>query len=161
MMLLEHSISSNFIRYSHEERARGAAAKRGGGVRLLSLDHGVAEQRYALEPADDSTPEKAFERSWALTILRRAEQRLCRELEKAGKADLYRQLSPAIFGRKPLLPHRETARQLGLTEDAVKMSMLRLRRRFGKLLRAEVAQTVPAGSVDDEIRYLLTVVRFE
>jgi len=151
---------SALLHYISKERARGAAVKRGGGQRELSLDREFAERRYLLEPSHDWTPEKAYERSWACTILERVEQRLGNELDSAGKAELYRRLGPSIFGGKPPRPHRETARELGVSEDVVKMSVLRLRRRFGKLLREEVAQTVAAeADIDEEIRYLLAIVR--
>lgn len=149
---LKHHIS--------KQRARDTAARRGGRHIELSLDVDTAERRYAHEPAHDRTPERAYERSWALTILDRVQQQLRHGLERAGQADLFRKLGPAVFGRGTVRPHRETARELGISEDAVKMSVLRLRRRFGKLLREEVARTVVEDAdVDDEIRYLLTVVR--
>jgi RNA polymerase sigma-70 factor (ECF subfamily) len=85
---------------------------------------------------------------------------LARELEREGKQEIYRLLGPSIFGRKPPRTHRETARALGMTEDAVKMAVLRLRRRFGKLLREEVAQTLSTDAeIEAEIRSLLAAVR--
>ena len=49
------------------EKAR--ARKRGGGLQPLSLDLAAAEERYDLEPADDATPDKAFDKQWALRLL--------------------------------------------------------------------------------------------
>jgi len=142
------------------QRAWDRAEKRGGGRSLLALDIDDAEQRYRLEPVDDWTPEKAYERSWALTVLAQVERRLADELESQGKGEVYHQLGPAIFGRKPPRTHRETARALGRTEDAVKMTVLRLRRRFGKLLREEIARTVVTDEeIESELRSLLAAVR--
>ena len=149
---LKHHIS--------KQRDRERALKRGGGCTLLPLDVDDAERRYRHEPTHDRTPEKAYERSWALTLLGSAERRIAGELEREGKVEIYRQLGPAIFGRTLPRPYRETARRLGMSEDAVKMTVLRLRRRFGRLLREEVAQTVASkDQVDDEIRYLLAAIR--
>lgn len=145
-----------------KQRERDQALKRGGGHTIRSLDVDGAEQRYRHEPAHEWTPEKAYERSWALTILEHVERRLASELEGEGKAEIYRHLGPAILGRTPLRPHRETAHALGMSKDAVKMAVLRLRRRFGRLLREEVARTVASNEqVEDEIRSLLSTLRSE
>ena len=146
--------------YISKQLERERALKRGGGRKLLSLDTDEAEERYQHEPAHDWTPEKAFERSWALATLATVERRIAKELEDEGRADIYRELAPALFGHTPQRSHRETARRLGISEDAVKMALLRLRRRFGRVLREEVAQTVALEEqVDEEIRSLLSALR--
>jgi RNA polymerase sigma-70 factor (ECF subfamily) len=46
-----------------------------------------------------------------------------------------------------------------MSEGAVKVAIHRLRRRFRELVRAEVAQTLPAGDdLDAELRYLIEVL---
>lgn len=145
-----------------KQRERDQALKRGGGHTILSIDADTAERRYRHEPAHEWTPERAYERSWALTILKHVERRLASELDGEGKAEMYRRLGPAALGRRPPRPHRETAHALGISEDAVKMAVLRLRRRFGRLLREEVAKTVASDEqVEDEIRSLLATLRSE
>lgn len=143
---------------SHE-REKAQALKRGGGVALISLDATVVERRLALEPIQEQTPEKAYEKHWALTVLERIQCRLREEFEREGKVDEFKELSPFLSGDGGGKPYREVAATLDTTEAAVKMGVLRLRRRFGKLLREEIAQTVQEeGEIEGEIRFLLSVV---
>ncbi len=142
------------------ELDRERAKKRAPGAPLVSLDAREAEDRYGLEPADLMTPETLFERRWAGTVLARTLARL--ELEWTGdeRARRFRLLRGHLTGDELGASYREIGAALGMTEDAVKMFVSRLRRQFGELLRAEIANTVPEpGDVDDEIRYLLGVLR--
>lgn len=151
---------SSLKHYVSNERARSSAEKRGGGSPAISLDAEDAAERYRLEPRDERTPERAYERAWARTVLDRVSRRLQEEFGAAGKGKLFAVLAPSLTGSEPARPHRESAEALGLSEDAVKMSLLRMRRRFGRLLRDEIAQTVEDDEqVDDELRYLLAAVR--
>src|SRR5580765_323858 len=75
--------------YMAEERSRAGAAKRGGGQILISLDEFDAEDRYAHEPATDLSPEKIFERHWALALLDKALHNLEAEYRAAGKARVF------------------------------------------------------------------------
>lgn len=141
------------------ERARAAAIKRGGGRAILSLDFENAETQYALEPADDLTAEKLFEKSWALTVLERTMDRLQTELADKGKQKLFDHLRLYLAAEPNSVPYREVAGQLGITEGAARVAVHRLRKRCGELLRDEIAQTV-AGSdqIDDEIRGLFAAL---
>lgn len=142
-----------------DERDRQRAAKRGGGKVILSLEAQDAEQRYRLEPIDPVTPEKLFERRWALTVLDSARCRLRDEFKTAGKSDLYEALKSCETGERKDLTYSEVGRRLGLSENAVKSAVLRLRQRYGELVREEIAQTVSTASeIDDEIRHLLAVL---
>lgn len=140
-------------------RRDAAALKRGGGQAPVSLDAADVESRYTLEPADARTPETAYERQWALALIDRAHASLRAELEEAGRRDHYAQLSGYLTGDDPARPYREVAAALGMSEPAVKMAVSRLRRRFGRLLRREIALTVDDESeVEDEVRHLLRSV---
>ena len=143
---------------SHE-RDRQRALKRGGGVRHLSLDTDDAEDRFAREPADHLTPDQVFERRWALTVLDHALERLRMEFGARGEHLRFDRLRGFITGQEPHASYRETAAELGLTEEAVKAAVHRLRRRLGTVLREQIAETVgSADAVDDEVRYLLRLV---
>jgi RNA polymerase sigma factor (sigma-70 family) len=140
------------------EWERGQAQKRGGGVPLISLDTDSAETRYRLEPADTTNPEIVFERDWALRLLEEALSRLKAEQEKAGRLDEFDALQGCLMGEKRL-PYSELAVRLHTSEDALKMAAHRLRKRYGKLLRDEIAQTVSSpAEIDEEIRHLLEVL---
>ncbi len=137
------------------ERARARAKKRGGDRRILSLDFESAESRYALEPADEVSPEKLFERSWALTVLRRTMVRLQNEAKTARKRKLFDVLKGYLTMDKDVVPYNEAACKLGMTDGAVKVAVHRLRKHYRKLLRDEIAQTVTnAEEVNEEIRDL-------
>lgn len=140
--------------YRANERDKERAQKRGGGQTLLSLDFADAEQRYKIEPTDDVDAEKLFERQWALTLVDTTLARLRGEFEGKGKGAIYERLKGALTGGDDgtLL---QAATDLGMKENAVKVTVHRMRKRFGELLRAEVAHTVEsADEVDTEIQRL-------
>jgi RNA polymerase sigma-70 factor (ECF subfamily) len=125
-----------------DQRSRETAAKRGGGVAPIPLDADEAEGRYRLEPAHDLTPERIFERQWALTVIEQAMTRLQERYARTGKQQHFDALKIFLSGEKRPVPYAEIARQLGMTELAVKVSVHRLRKRFRDSLREEIAQTV-------------------
>lgn len=134
---------------------RARARKRGGGVATLSLDWQDAETRYCVEPVDDLTPDKLFDRAWGVTLLERVILRLRDEQAAAGHARLFASLRPFLAFGTGAIPYAEAAAQLGLTEGAVRVATHRLRRRYRELLRHEISQTLadPSG-LDDELRAL-------
>jgi RNA polymerase sigma factor (sigma-70 family) len=142
-----------------KEWARAKTLKRGGGRALISLDALSAEDAYRREPEDHATPEKLFERRWALTLLDQVLTRLSREYESAGKQALFEQLQGCLTGDSRLLPYSELADKLDMTEGAVKVVVHRLRQRYRGALREEIAQTVASpAEIDDEIRHLFSAL---
>jgi RNA polymerase sigma-70 factor (ECF subfamily) len=138
------------------ERARDRALKRGGGVRVLALDSLDAEARYAVEPAEEMTPERLFDRRWALAVLEQVLARLRREFIDAGNGALFETIKDCLTPDRGKLPYAQLARRLGMTEGALKVAVHRMRRRYRDLLRHEIAQTVETpAQVDEEIAYLL------
>lgn len=141
------------------ERARARAKKRGGGRTVLSFDFENAENQYALEPADDLSPDKIFEKSWALTVLERTMDRLEAELAGKNKQKLFDHLRVYIGAETSSVPYSKAAAELGMTEGSVRVAVHRLRRRCRELLRDEIAQTVAAeDQIDDEIRGLFAAL---
>jgi RNA polymerase sigma-70 factor (ECF subfamily) len=142
-------------RFLAKEYARTQRQKRGGGQPLFSLDEADAEERYAAQLADHHTPEVAFERRWASTLLEQVLARLAVEMAAEGKELLFRQLQPFLTGAAESTDYPEIARKLGLTEGTLRVNIHRLRQRYRDLLRLEVANTVGSPEfVDDEIRHL-------
>jgi RNA polymerase sigma-70 factor (ECF subfamily) len=136
---------------------RSQAQKRGGGQAVLPISTVDAESRYRLEPWHDLTPEKLFERRWALTVLDQVLARLQAEHTAEGKQPLFDKLKPFLTGGGELGGYAEAAAELGMTEGAVKTAVHRLRRRYRQLLRDEIAQTVAGPEeIDEEIQYLLS-----
>ena len=143
-----------------KERARSRRLKRGAGTSTLSLDLEEGEERYAVHPVDEMTPEDVFEHRWAVTVLDRAMARLEREARASGKEAQLRSLKPYLTGEEGQLPYRKTAEALEMTAGAVKVAVHRLRKRFGRHLRVEIAETVlDPEEVDPEVRHLLRLLR--
>ncbi len=141
------------------ERARARAKKRGGGRKTLSFDFENAESQYALEPRDELSPEKLFERSWALTVLDRTMARLQAEAVSTNKQKLFECLKSYLTADEGSAPYSDVADDLDMTEGAVRIAVHRLRRRYRELLRDEIAQTVTSDDqIDEEIRDLFTAL---
>jgi RNA polymerase sigma-70 factor (ECF subfamily) len=141
------------------EWAKSQTQKRGGGCQVLSLDLGAAEERFDLEPANDSTPEKAFDREWANALLEKVLNRLANHYVSEGKAELFEALKRTLAGAREQQPYAGLAAELGMTEGAVRTAVHRMRRRYRELLRAEIADTVASTEeVDEEMRHLFKVM---
>jgi RNA polymerase sigma-70 factor (ECF subfamily) len=155
-------LKTSLRHYLSNERHRLHALKRGGGIPHVSLDFGAAENRFRCEPAHGDTPEILFEKAWAWTILGRALERLRADANRSPESRVrFVHLEPFLAGPCATAPsYLRVAAELHMSESAVKVAVHRLRGRFGEELRAEIAETVDdPGQVEEEIRYLLSVVR--
>jgi RNA polymerase sigma-70 factor (ECF subfamily) len=149
-----------FQRFLVKDRHRSAAQKRGGGRPILPLDFREGERLYQHEPADPDSPEALYERHWALRLLEQTLTRLREEFAAAGKQPLFEALKGTLTGEDVVAPYAHIAGALGLSEQAVKVAVHRLRRRYAELIRAEIAQTVASPEdVEDELRDLFAAVR--
>jgi len=141
------------------ERDRVRAVKRGGGCTFLPLDPQSGEIRYSREPADNRTPEKAFEKRWALALLDRTLDHLREEAQRRENPERFARLSRFLTEDCPEASYRQVAGALGMTESAVKAAIHRMRKRFGQLLRGEVGRTVDdPRRIDEEIRCLFAAI---
>jgi RNA polymerase sigma-70 factor (ECF subfamily) len=135
------------------------ARKRGGDKVFIPIDVTEAEGRYTAEPAHEWTAERVFDRSWALTLLGRVLDLLRREYEQTGHVAAFAALSPVLTEGAAAVPYATLAARLGTTEGTVRVAVHRLRRRYGALLRTEIAATVDdPAEVDDEIRDLFSAL---
>ena len=144
------------------ERDWVRAQKRGGARQQLPLDDVLqgAERRYGIEPRDDLTPERIFERQWALAILARVQDHLQEEADRTGKRTQFDRVKGLLVGEQSDTGYRGLADELNTTEGALKVAVHRLRQRFKELLREEIAHTVAdPAEVGDELRYLLTALK--
>ena len=147
-------------RFLANERDRQRAQKRGGGRTLVSINRDEAESRYQAEPADAATPERIYERRWALALLDQVLARLEDEYRQAGKSALFARLKPYLVADAPAETHAAVAADLSVSAGAVKVAIHRLRRRYGELLRAEVARTLEQPrDVKEEIRTLFAALQ--
>jgi RNA polymerase sigma-70 factor (ECF subfamily) len=141
------------------ERERDRAAIRGGGRRPLSIDARDAEGRYLLEPSHEETPERLFERDWALALLAGVLAGLRVEYERTGRGTTFDVLKVVLAGGGRSVPQAELARRLGMTDAAAQVAVHRLRKRYREALRAAIAATVAdEGEVEDELRTLFAAL---
>lgn len=148
---LKHFLINDWKKQSRE--------KRGGGQKVLSLDE-TAETRFAAEPMTAQPPDSLYDRGWAAVLLDRAFSALRAEFEKSSKLDLFERLKVFVWGEKSALSYAAMGEQMGMTENAVKVTVHRMRQRYGELLRAEVAETVESpDGINEELRYLVSIIR--
>jgi RNA polymerase sigma-70 factor (ECF subfamily) len=136
-----------------DEEDRERAHKRGGGM-VVSLEFSCGEERYQREPAHDETPERIFERRWALSVLDRVVERLRSEFVQHGRPEHFEQLKVFLLGQSEA-PYAALAREMNTSEGALKVAIYRLRKRYRELFRQEIADTVAdPGEVESELRFL-------
>jgi DNA-directed RNA polymerase specialized sigma24 family protein len=142
-----------------DQRDRASAQKRGGGRPIISFDAHEAEERYRLEPVDERSPDKLFERRWAMTLLDQVLSRQAQEFSDAGKRELFNRLQPFLVEGSSENTYAEIAREGGISEEALKKAVQRMRRRYHQLFREEIAQTVASPEeVEDELRHLCAIL---
>jgi RNA polymerase sigma-70 factor (ECF subfamily) len=140
-----------------DEEDRNRAQKRGGGA-LLPLEFSSGEERYQREPAHDETPERIFERRWALSVLDRVVEKLRDEFVRHGRAEHFERLKVFLLGRSDA-PYAALAHELNTSEGALKVAIHRLRKRYRELFRQEIADTVAdPAEVESELRFLAAVL---
>ena len=151
---------SSLDHFLANEWHRSQTRRRGGGVEFVSLDYAREQERHAVDPAHEFTPERIFERRWAEAVLNRVLEALRHEFDGA-KIKRFEVLKRFLTEDKGAQSYLDAARELGLTEQAVKSAIHRLRQRWRELMRQEIAQTLNAATseeVDAEIRYLIGVL---
>jgi RNA polymerase sigma-70 factor (ECF subfamily) len=140
-----------------DEQDRLRARKRGGCV-LAPPEILTGEERYQREPAHDETPERIFERRWALSLIDRVVEKLRNEFLQHGRLEHFERLKVFLLDRSDA-PHAATARELNTSEGAIKVAIYRLRKRYRDLFRKEIADTVgDPAEVESELRYLAAVL---
>src|SRR4051794_1325354 len=145
-----------------DARDREARLKRGGGLAAISIDARDAEGRYRVEPVGGLTPERLFDRAWAVALLDRALNDVGRHYAATGRAALFERLRPYLTDDAAAPPHEESGRALGMTAGAVQVAVHRVRARFSAALRAQIAATLDAptpADVDEEVRDLFAALR--
>jgi RNA polymerase sigma factor (sigma-70 family) len=145
--------------YLADDWDRRHRLKRGGQTCQVPFDVASGESHYALEPVDERSPDRLFERRWALALLDLVLSQLQREHQTGGKERLFARLSVFLPGEAEDLSYRQVAQELQMTEGATRVAVHRLRQRYGELFHEAVADTVEdPGDIPDEKRYLLLVL---
>jgi RNA polymerase sigma-70 factor (ECF subfamily) len=136
-----------------DEDDRRRARKRGGGM-VVPLEFSSGEERYQREPAHDETPERIYERRWALSVLDRVVEKLRNEFVQHGRPDHFERLKVFLLGQSDA-PYGALAQELNTSVGALKVAIHRLRKRYRELFRQEIADTVAdPAAVESELRHL-------
>lgn len=147
---------NHFLANEHE---RTQAQKRGGGRELISLDDDSAEDRYQREPAHTESPDRLFERQWALALMEDALRRLAEEQAANDRADFFAALRPFLSREPEPGEYATLADRLCLAPGTLAVQVHRLRERYRQLVRAAVADTVDSPlEIDAEMRHLLAAL---
>jgi len=142
-----------------DEWRRVHRAKRGGGAVSIPWDTRAAEDGCAAELTEAMTPERAYERRWAMTLLEQVLDSLRAEYAQAAKARLFEALQDFLWGPDASISYARIAEELDMTEGAIRVAVHRLREHYRERLRAEVGHTVGnPGDVDEELRYLIALM---
>jgi DNA-directed RNA polymerase specialized sigma24 family protein len=148
-----------FNHFLANEWDRARCQKRGGGHPHVGLDTEAAERGYALAADRGLNAEEVYERNWALQFLDQVRNRLRGEYVAAGNAARFELLESFLPGEECPLTYAQAAAQLGLPEGTFKAAVYRLKRRYGELVREEIAHTVDRPEeIDDELRHLMAVL---
>jgi RNA polymerase sigma-70 factor (ECF subfamily) len=144
---------NNFLNNEWDKARR---QKRGGGRGMVSFDGLSAEERYQVEPPDEATPERLYERRWAQAVLAQAVARIGAESRAAGMEQRFEVLKDFLMGDAAGTSYEAAAARLELSVSAVTSAIHRLRTRFREVFREEIAQTVAdPREIEEEIRHLL------
>ena len=140
---------------SHQREA-GRRLKRGGSVENISLNETEA---CSVADAGVLSPDAAFDRQWALTVVAHALEALRQECAAAGRADFFELVKPWLTGDTARGDQTALAASCGLNANALKVAVHRLKRRFRQLLKAEVAGTLDDPAlVEAEMRVLFAAL---
>jgi RNA polymerase sigma-70 factor (ECF subfamily) len=140
-----------------DEGDRQRAHKRGSGL-VVSLEFSSGEARYQREPGHDETPERIFERRWALSVLEQVVEKLRSEFVQRGRPEHFERLKVFLLGQSDA-PYAAVAQELNTSEGSLKVGIHRLRKRYRELFRQEIADTVAdPADVESELRHLAAVL---
>jgi len=152
LAILDHFLAHEWTR-AHRQ-------KRGGQFTFISLDQPSPEERYRLDPIDGDTPERIFDKQWAVTVLQNALRALEAETTASGKGAMFAEVRGWLSDEPDARTYAETAQRVGVSPGALRVAVHRLRRRYAELFRAEISQTVrSAAEAEEEFRHLMAALR--
>lgn len=145
--------------YQSNWRRGEQSLKRGGGVERMSLDFARVGESWAGEPSDHETPDRQFDRKWALCLIENSLQRVAARSEAKGRGELFNRLKPFLTGADDAESQQQVASDLGLTVGALRVALYRWREELRQTIREEIRQTVlDDGEMEDELAHLMSVL---
>ena len=147
-------------RFLANDWRRVKAQKRGGGVEIVSLDAEAGETRLAADSKSGQSPESYFDRQWGITVLNLALEALRVEYEKTGREKVFAVLQPLLAGNESALDYQHIDRELNMSHSAVRVAIHRMRERYARLIRKQIAQTLESeDGIEAELCYLFNALR--
>jgi RNA polymerase sigma-70 factor (ECF subfamily) len=142
------------------ERHRAMALKRGKGRTPIPLEKLQAGERVDIDSRDTLSPDRIYERRWALTLLEQVFARLRNEYCAADNSLLFDRLKELLAAESGRPSQANIAGKLGMNENSLKQAFYRFRRRYQFLLWEEIARTVAMPTdIEDELRHLIAILR--
>ena len=127
---------------------------------ILSLDQKTAEDRYLIEPSHEQTSEALFELHWAQNLLDQIMTKLRAVYHDLGKSDLFEALHEFIAWNSAEGSYGEASAKLGITEGTARVTVFRMRKRYGELLRAQIEETVASPEdVAGELQHIFKILQ--
>lgn len=145
-----------FKNYSRNEWKRTCCQKRGGGEDHLPIDWVTADKKYHSQLITAETPERAFDRAWAVALLEHVRSQLAQEMHAEGIRELFEVLQPCLTRDEDHFSYRAAAERLKISEAATRKAAERLRKRYGELIRKKIGETCDPAEVEEEIQSLLS-----
>ena len=145
-----------FKNHSLNEWKRAGRQKRGGGADHLQLDWATTDKNFQSFMAAE-TPEKMYDRAWAVTLLERVLAQLGQKMQANGRRELFEELKPVLAGDRDDFSYRDAAKRLKMSDEALRQRAKRMRERLQELIRHEILKTCDPTQVEEEIRWLLNV----
>lgn len=146
-----------FQRYVGDVRDHGNAQKRGGGVQICSMDVLPGDELPPFDVAGPETPETLYDRAWAHSLLRATLQDLGAAEEASGRGQMFKVLKSQLNAEGAEEENHAAGKELGLTPEAIRQAVCRLRRKFRDHLRERIAATLHEPNnllIDEELRAL-------
>ncbi len=137
------------VRYLANENERAQSMKRGGG-QVVSIDPQWAERCFAVEVNDDLSPDRLYQRRWALTLLDSTTRLIEKQYAAEGKTEMFVCLAPFLgFSQGREANYQQAAIKLQMNPATLRNHVHRMRERWRELLMRQVASTLDDPTSDN------------
>ncbi|MGK0188155.1 MAG: RNA polymerase sigma factor (sigma-70 family) [Verrucomicrobiales bacterium] len=144
--------------FAIDDWRRKSTQRKGSGKPLIEIDALDAQERYALEPRTNLSPELEFDRAWARQLLQQVMNRLQAAYEQAGKGALFQNLRDRLVPDGTQRPYADIATELQVSESVLRLAVFKLRKRFREMLKTAITETVSSeNEVEEELNHLRSV----
>jgi len=148
---LKHHLASEFRRENAE--------KRGGQITTISVDMREGEEWLTRESDRELSPDKQYDRTWALTALDKVMNRMEADYAARQKDKLFTGIKGHLLWNSDATPIIEIAKELSMTEGSIRVAIHHMRKRYRKTLQREILETVATPEdAEIEIQHLRDIL---